>query len=413
MAFDEGVAARNEPRQGEARGDHYLFVHAHPDDETISTGGTIATLIDRGDGVTVLSCTRGERGEVIPEELRYLEGQGPQLAALRERELAEAMRALGVTDHRFLGDADARHPGLAPRRYLDSGMVWGADGRPEPIADPGNDSLCSAPLIEVVADIARVIDETGADVVISYDERGGYGHPDHRRAHDAALQAAEMLGVPFYAIVEPGLFDDPGEAGAPTGNELGIADLEIDVTPVLERKTEALRAHATQVTVLGDRFALSSGPSRPIPTVEGFRLIDEDQEWDDDLDAELRRPSRSASIVTGALALLMGLVIGALLTVNHQLTTVIFGVTIPTGLIVVLLIVAGLLVGLRIVFDGRIVAACVALGIVIAGSVLSQLGPGGSVLVPGNTAGYVFTFGPVVIALLVLGWPSVKPSAAS
>src|SRR5690606_31265526 len=112
--------------------EHVVFVHAHPDDETISTGGTIASLVEAGVGVTVVTCTRGERGEVIPPELQHLEGDGPALAGVREGELAAAMAALGVTDHRYLGDSNARAAGLAPRRYADSGMVWGADGRPEP-----------------------------------------------------------------------------------------------------------------------------------------------------------------------------------------------------------------------------------------------------------------------------------------
>ncbi|MBE8146215.1 PIG-L family deacetylase [Brevibacterium casei] len=80
-----------------------LFVHAHPDDETIATGGTIAALAAEGDQVTVLTATRGEGGEVIPPEMKALEGDRAGLASVRESEIAEAMRSLGVTDHRFLG----------------------------------------------------------------------------------------------------------------------------------------------------------------------------------------------------------------------------------------------------------------------------------------------------------------------
>src|SRR3712207_5287908 len=110
-----------------------LFVHAHPDDESISTGGTIATLVDRGAAVTVLTCTRGERGEVIPPELAHFEGS-PDLVPIREEELRKALRELGVVDGRFLGAPNARRPGLPERSYLDSGMRWGADG-PEPVHD--------------------------------------------------------------------------------------------------------------------------------------------------------------------------------------------------------------------------------------------------------------------------------------
>ncbi|HEU4807029.1 MAG TPA: PIG-L family deacetylase, partial [Homoserinimonas sp.] len=174
-----------------------LFVHAHPDDETIATGGTIATLIDAGVGVSVLTCTRGELGEVIPPELAHLEGDGPRLAEHRVGELAEAMRILGVDDHRYLGEADARLGDLPPRRYLDSGMVWGEAG-PEPVADPDDEALCSAPLDEVVADIASVIADIQPSAVVSYDANGGYGHPDHIRTHQAAREAAGVMAVPFF-----------------------------------------------------------------------------------------------------------------------------------------------------------------------------------------------------------------------
>jgi N-acetyl-1-D-myo-inositol-2-amino-2-deoxy-alpha-D-glucopyranoside deacetylase len=93
-----------------------LFVHAHPDDETIVTGGTIAKLVDLGAAVTVLTCTRGELGEVIPDEFKHLEGAGAELAQFRTGELHSAMHILGVTDHRFLGETSARWAGREPRR---------------------------------------------------------------------------------------------------------------------------------------------------------------------------------------------------------------------------------------------------------------------------------------------------------
>ena len=101
-----------------------LFVHAHPDDETIVTGGTIALLAESGATVTVLTCTRGERGEVIPAPFKHLEGAGEQLAEFRAAELARALHVLGVTDHRFLGEDRARWGQAEPRRYTDSGMQW-------------------------------------------------------------------------------------------------------------------------------------------------------------------------------------------------------------------------------------------------------------------------------------------------
>src|SRR5690606_23362027 len=114
--------------------EHVLLVHAHPDDETISTGGTIATLLDAGARVTLLTCTRGERGEGVPPELQHLSGDA--LGAYRERELASAMRVLGLADHRILGSEDACANGTEPHRYRDSGMTWGPDGA-EPLSETG------------------------------------------------------------------------------------------------------------------------------------------------------------------------------------------------------------------------------------------------------------------------------------
>ncbi len=373
---------------------HVVFVHAHPDDETIATGGTIATLVDQGVGVTVLSCTRGERGEVIPEELKHLEGDGPALAEYREGELARAMEVLGVTDHRFLGAQEARLAGLPPRRYLDSGMRWGADGA-EALEqlDPG--SLCAAPLGEVAADVATVLETSVATTVISYDAHGGYGHPDHIRAHDAARRAAEVLGIPFFAIVAPG--DD------------AVADIVVDVSSVIERKTDALRAHRTQVTVDGDRFALSSGPFREIAAEEHFRREgrrptaarraarqEESTAWH-----ELGRTSR---VVACVLAVLMGAALGGIGTVNHQWG---YSAGFPLGVIAALALVAALVTGLRLVFATRIVAFFASVGILVSLVVLTVGGPGGSVLVPANGAGYGWSYGAAAIIALVLAWPSL------
>jgi N-acetyl-1-D-myo-inositol-2-amino-2-deoxy-alpha-D-glucopyranoside deacetylase len=331
-----------------------LFVHAHPDDESITTGGTIATLVERGAAVTVVTCTRGELGEVIPADLAGLEGRG--LAEVRERELAAAMAALGVTDHRYLGEATARRAGLAPRRYTDSGMRWGVNGAEatEAIAD---DSLCAADFGEVAADLATVIDAVKPEAVVSYDANGGYGHPDHVRAHD--------------------------------------------VSALLSRKSDALRAHRTQVVVEGDRFSLSSGPSRPIAPVEGFtRLRPLDSPavpWEEQ--------GLRMHLLTALLALVVGAAIGGIAVVNHQFAPLILGVPVPVGIVLTLTIVSALLVGLRIVFPGRLVAGAAAVGLLVVVGLLSVASTGGSVLVPANPAGYVLTYGPVAIAVLVLAWP--------
>ena len=368
-----------------------LFVHAHPDDETIVTGGTIATLVAGGSSVTVLTCTRGELGEVIPAELKHLEGSGERLAEVRARELADALHVLGVADQRFLGADNARADRRPPRRYLDSGMQWGPDGA-EALADISPQSLCAADFDEVVADIAAVIVAVDPDVVISYNDDGGYGHPDHVRAARATRQAAELMDVPFYAI-------------EPVGS--AAATVNVDVSAVRERKADALRAHRTQVTVQGDRYSLSSGPSLPIGTAEAFRLVPAPWEvmpW------EQGRPW-GANLLAALGMTVAGAYVGMIATLGHQASLVLLGVPIWFGIVAALALSAVVLIALRVYFNSRLLPACAAVGMLLATGVLSFLSPGGSVVVPSNPPGWVWTFGVAIIALLVLGWPRAVTSA--
>jgi N-acetyl-1-D-myo-inositol-2-amino-2-deoxy-alpha-D-glucopyranoside deacetylase len=370
-----------------------LFVHAHPDDETIATGGTIAKLVDLGAAVTVLTCTRGELGEVIPDEFKHLEGSGAELAQFRTQELNRAMRILGVTDHRFLGEPSARWAGRDPRRYLDSGMRWGAHGAIalEQIAEG---TLCAAELDEVVSDVAAVIAGAEIEVVVSYDATGGYGHPDHIRAHQAARQAAEAMNVPFYAI-------EPAGASHPGG-------FAVDVSAQWQRKADALRAYPSQVTVAGDRYALSSGPSLPIAAQERYVRVLPDAAvagvWEEQ--------GLSGKIAGSALALLTGAAVGALATVNHQAAVSVWGVQVPVGVVASLALVGALLIGLRLVFGNRLLPALAALGLLTSVGLLSLMSAGGSVLVPGNPVGFSWTFGAPIIALVVLGWPRAVRGAS-
>ncbi len=362
-----------------------LFVHAHPDDESITTGGTIALLVARGSQVTVVTCTRGELGEVIPADLAGLEGDGAALATVRTGELAAALAALGVVDHRFLGEPSARWVEREPRRYTDSGMRWGANGA-EPAESLAPDALCAADLGEVAADLATVIDAVKPGAVISYDSNGGYGHPDHVRAHAAARRAANVMGVPFWTV------DTDAETSS----------LRVDVSAVLDRKTAALTAHRTQIVVEGERFSLSSGPSRPIDRTEGFTRVHSAAPgvvpWSDQ--------SVAIRVSVWVLAAIVGAALGGIAVVNHQFAPQILGGTPPIGIILSLLIITSLLVGLRIVFSGRAVTGCAALGLLVAIGLLSVRSTGGSVLVPANAAGYALTYGSLVIVGLVLAWPN-------
>jgi LmbE family N-acetylglucosaminyl deacetylase len=162
-----------------------LLVHAHPDDESIETGATMARYAAAGVPVTLVTCTLGELGEIIPPDLAYLgAGRGDLLGKYRIGELDAACAALGVRDHRFLG---------GPGRWRDSGMI----GLPSN-DDPG--SFWQADLDEAALDLVAVIREVRPRVMVSYDDRGFYGHPDHIQAHRVAWRAFRLAGDPALSV---------------------------------------------------------------------------------------------------------------------------------------------------------------------------------------------------------------------
>ncbi|PJI94636.1 PIG-L family deacetylase [Luteimicrobium subarcticum] len=231
-----------------------LAVHAHPDDETLSTGALLATWAAAGEPVTVVTCTRGERGEVIdsaahPTGLAALEGDGLRLAAHREGELGRALDALGVTDHAFLDAADTGS-GLraAAQRSEDSGMVWVAPGiaGPDPAVPAG---FARVPLDDAAGRLAVLVRHRRPRVVVTYDPGGGYGHPDHVRAHDVTVRAL--------ALAEDAAAPLDGLADGPVGAPWHVTELWAPVRP--ERDVRAARrllaaaapAHRTAVDDAG------------------------------------------------------------------------------------------------------------------------------------------------------------------
>ncbi|MFC5928702.1 GlcNAc-PI de-N-acetylase [Cryobacterium melibiosiphilum] len=233
-----------------------LFVHAHPDDETISTGALIAELVARGIRVTLLTATRGERGEVVAGPLTGLEGT-VELAAERERELQRATDALGIAERFWLGEIPAQEPSRSPRRYRDSGMEWIRPGLAGPANDVDEDALVRAPLVEVVTDVAALMRHVEPDLVISYDNGGGYGHPDHVRVHEAAVQASAECRIRF------------AEIASTPGARVEWFELEEHRATV----TAALRQHASQLTVDGTEIVHSGGQRETITTSIGLHEL--------------------------------------------------------------------------------------------------------------------------------------------
>lgn len=376
------------------RPERVLIVHAHPDDETLSSGGTIATLLELGAHVTVLTATRGERGEMLTPALAPLAGDGPRVAAHRATEIRAALAALGGPDHLWLGSAGARPTDLPERTYSDSGMQWGPDGRATAADDAPADSLTAADMGEVVDDVRAAIRSTGADAVVSYADDGGYGHPDHVRVHNAARYAARAEDVPFSMIVDPAS---------------GETDLTVDVLPVRAKVRAAIEQYRSQVTVdpvdRADPTALSwvmpHGVRQHAPAVEAFRYDAPPAAPAPETFADMTPAGKATSVVvTGVL----GLLAGGLGTVTHQQTLGGF----PVGIVLTTLIVVGLTVGVRLLYRSRAMVAAIGIGIIVATQVLVSVGGQSSPLVLANTAGYVWTFGPAVIAMLALAWPDLS-----
>lgn len=264
-----------------------LLVHAHPDDESIHTGATMARYAAAGTPVTLVTCTLGELGEVIPAGLRHLAAdQDGRLGQYRIGELAAACAALGVTGHHFLG---------GPGRWRDSGMM----GLPSN-QDPG--CFWQAGLDEAAGHLVTILRAVRPRVMISYDDNGFYGHPDHIQAHRVAWRAFQLAGAScgvakLYATALPrsvlaGAIRLAGPAAGPGAGPVpppgfteaaldelpfGVPDeqvtTEIDGTGYLAAKTAAMRAHATQIAVHEPFFALSNGVGQRILGREYYTLL--------------------------------------------------------------------------------------------------------------------------------------------
>jgi N-acetyl-1-D-myo-inositol-2-amino-2-deoxy-alpha-D-glucopyranoside deacetylase len=243
-----------------------LLVHAHPDDETINNGVTMAKYAKDGAQVTLVTCTRGEEGEVLVAELSDLASdKDDKLGQHREIELKDAMAHLGITDFRFLGAPN--------KKWRDSGMM----GTPQ---NDRKDVFWQSDLEEAANELVKIILEIKPQVLITYDEFGGYGHPDHIKAHRVAMRAAEIAEINGWkiekiywntmprSVIQMGIekMKEIGSDffGAESVDDLPFAKPDELVTAVVHasefvpQKLAAMKAHATQIAVDGPFFALSN-----------------------------------------------------------------------------------------------------------------------------------------------------------
>jgi N-acetyl-1-D-myo-inositol-2-amino-2-deoxy-alpha-D-glucopyranoside deacetylase len=258
-----------------------LFVHAHPDDETIGTGATMAHYAAAGDQVTLVTCTLGEEGEVhVPEFAQLAAGAGDQLGGYRLAELQRACAAMGVTDFRILGGAG---------RYRDSGMM-------DTPANTHPRAFWGADLAEAAGYLLDIIREIRPQVVVTYDENGGYGHPDHIQSHRVAMRAVELAvaegtgpqkvywsAIPI-SVLEAGMQQFAESSNNPFAGVDKVADLpfgvpdekiaaQINANDHAEAKMAAVRAHATQIPETSWLFTMASNFGSEFLGVEYYELV--------------------------------------------------------------------------------------------------------------------------------------------
>lgn len=266
-----------------------LLVHAHPDDETIGSGATMAKYVASGAQVTLVTCTLGEEGEILIPELSHLAAdQSDELGKHRITELAAAMAELGVTDWQLLG---------GPGAYRDSGMV----GTPP---NDRADCFWRSDVLEAAKHLVKIIRQKRPQVLVTYDDFGGYGHPDHIQAHRVATYARDLAAAPSFApelgspwhiekvywtafpvsVMRAGI-EMLKAAGEDTGfaaqdpDEIPFACPDEFVTTAIDgaefsdQKLRALRAHATQISTEEGFFALSNNLGSQVMGTEYYRLV--------------------------------------------------------------------------------------------------------------------------------------------
>jgi N-acetyl-1-D-myo-inositol-2-amino-2-deoxy-alpha-D-glucopyranoside deacetylase len=279
-----------------------LFVHAHPDDEAIGTGSTMAYYAAAGAHVTLVTCTLGEEGEIhVPALAGLAAAEADHLGGYRIAELAQACAAMGIDDHRFLGGAG---------RYRDSGMM-GTPANEHPRA------FWNADLDSAAEALVEVIREVRPQVVVTYDENGFYGHPDHIQAHRVTMRAVELAAaedigptkvywtaVP-HSVLEAGMREFKESSENPFGNVERVEDLpfgtpdadiaaRIDGRAHSEAKLAALRAHRTQIPDTSWLMVMAGDFGAEFMGAEYYRLVSGEQGdgtgeygWEDDLFARV------------------------------------------------------------------------------------------------------------------------------
>jgi N-acetyl-1-D-myo-inositol-2-amino-2-deoxy-alpha-D-glucopyranoside deacetylase len=354
-----------------------LLVHAHPDDESLFTGHIIADRVQSGAEVMVLTLTRGERGRVKLEDLKPLEGNLASMGEFRSNELRNALAQYGNVRHKFAGT----------RAYLDSGMRLNAFGKPVKPRRTDEMSLSSVSTAVISDDVYQVLREFRPDAVITYNRKGGFGHPDHKKAHEATAMAlrrfardSKSRAPKFWVIAEPG----------------ERFDVEVGGLKTAAIKKSALEQHASQVSVGSETYWLVPGREFRYDAPERLRQAS-------------TRPWLWLKPVFLALwALPLGILLGFAGTLLHSVTASDQSRT-PIGLAVALVTTLAVALALRMLRNSR--GALYLMSFTLAGTVfwLSRPTPAGDALIIDNEAGNIWVYGSLIICAVVILFPKLRP----
>lgn len=354
-----------------------LIVHAHPDDESLYTGHIIADRIAKGAEVFILTLTRGERGRVKLEELKALEGNLPAMGAFRANELREALAAFGSVKHAFAGT----------RAYLDSGMRIGANGRPRRKKRLDEMSLAAVSTSVVAEDILKTIESFNPDAVLTYNRRGGFGHPDHRVAHEATAMAVRKFArqssksaPSFWVIAEP----------------RERFDAEIGDAKTAQVKKQALEAHASQVAVGRETYSVVPGKEVRYDRPERIRR------------AAPNPLVHLRPVLTFFWAIPLGVLAGLAGTMLHQIRG---GSAdgFPLGLSVALVSITSLALAIRLLRRSRGALYLMTASFISTVYLLALEQPGGELFIPNNDLGIIWSYGSIGICALVILFPRMRP----
>ncbi|QAV71375.1 PIG-L family deacetylase [Salinibacterium sp. UTAS2018] len=353
------------------RAQRVLVIAARPEDEAYVFGATIATLVQRGTELIVLSCSNNATAAIaaspatggvptVTAENAFAPAPATatsdnDVSAVSEEPAASVddivREILGITAHHILREDNGRQ-----FRTLDARAL--------------------------ASDIAAAITALKPDVVVSYaKESSGTARGDEALlVHEATALATELAGVPFYTAsavpVDRGVAVSSATALAFKRRATEIYRNEIPVGESISTPVEYLRRLRRRELVIGER-------------------------------------SRGERAILAMVSLVLGALVGVVLTAVHQSSFALGDVRIPWGVVVSVTLVTALILGLRLIYDTRVAAGFASLGVLFMSAVLASVMPGGTILIPANTAGYVWTFAPVLVVLIVVGWPRVNRQVAS